>query len=126
MKNFFSILFALVILFQSTLQVWILIGFELNREYIENNVCENRFDKIPLCKGACVLEKKFKENDSQQSKLPNLKMNEVVLYCSSINFEVSFLQPVLILEKLSFVPIDEHMSSAYLTRVFHPPNAAVI
>lgn len=126
MKKLFSILIALVILFQSTLQVWIVIGFELNKEYIEKNICENRFDKIPVCKGACVLEKKFKESDDQQHKLPNLKMNEIVLYCSVTSFEVPFIQQTFKNETMPLGVTEENISSAHLTRVFHPPNTVMV
>lgn len=65
---------------QSTHQIWTIIGFKLNQTYIEKNLCQNRFDKIPLCKGSCVLEKKLSDNEQKQDQLPNIKLKEITLF----------------------------------------------
>lgn len=62
-------------------QTWILASFYINRDYIAQNICINRFDAIPLCKGSCVLEKELKKNEDQQQKLPELKIKEIQLFC---------------------------------------------
>src|SRR5690606_25919982 len=43
-------------------------AFELNREYIADNLCENRDQPQLHCDGHCYLAKKLKEADGQQKK----------------------------------------------------------
>lgn len=51
----------LAVIMQSTSSIWIYLGFELNRDYIARQLCINRFETIPVCKGSCYLEEKIKE-----------------------------------------------------------------
>lgn len=77
MKRFLSILFLFVILFQSLSQLFILGNFYLNRNYIAETKCENRFDKIKLCKGHCYLTKELKESEKKTEKFPDVKQKEL-------------------------------------------------
>jgi|688.fasta_scaffold1140501_2 hypothetical protein len=74
----------LAILVQSTYQVWTVIGFKLNQSYIEQNLCQNRFDKIPVCKGSCVLEKQLNDLEQKQDHLPSIKLKEITLFHADI------------------------------------------
>jgi hypothetical protein len=58
--------------------VWV--DFLINRQYIENNLCINRFDKIPVCKGSCYLDKQVSKTEKQEQKFPDLKVKEIALY----------------------------------------------
>lgn len=67
-------------LLQALSSLIILAAFHLNRDYISDNLCINRFDAIPLCKGSCYLEKQLSENEQQQQDQPELKLKEVSLF----------------------------------------------
>ena len=69
----------LAILVQSSSQLWIETVFYLNRDYIAQELCVNRFDRIPLCKGSCVLEKKLEE-DTEKSKAPQIRQMDVIFF----------------------------------------------
>lgn len=59
---------------QSTKSLWIITSFQINREYIASNLCINRFDKIPTCKGQCFLTKEL--NKEQNENKRNITMIE--------------------------------------------------
>ena len=125
MKRIFSILMMLVIFVQSTNQVWIIIGFHLNKTYIENNLCQNRFDKIPVCKGSCVLEKQLNDNDKNQEKIPTIKFKEITLFHSNV---IEYHQE----KSLAIIPLENNYktASSVTTKSFHPfifrpPNTIV-
>ncbi len=97
LKKIISILLIVVFVLQSFTQLWILGLFYVNRDYIAQEVCINRFDLIPLCKGSCFLEEQLNQNDAQQETLPDLKGNPVQLWvATSVNNippPVEFAQP---------------------------------
>jgi hypothetical protein len=112
LKNAIVILFLSVFVFQSTSNLFILGSFIINRDYISENLCINRFDKMPTCKGQCYLGNKLKENEKKEQKLPDFKTKEVQL------FHQSFTTPS--------VPLPYCLnaySNNYLTSIFHPPQA---
>ncbi len=103
-----------------------MVAFEMNRNYIARNLCVNRFDAIPVCKGSCVLEKELNRNEKQQEKFPELKLKETSLFCQ-VNVG---LQPV----STDILPADKAtgfdykttiITSAYLLSVFRPPGQFV-
>lgn len=122
MKRTVSILFLFVILFQSTSKLWIMGAFYLNRDYISKNICINRFDAVPICKGQCYLKKELKENEKQEQKFPDLKQKEIQLFChQNLRFNVKY---TLIQNKERSVNNNANFySNNYHTSVFHPPQA---
>jgi hypothetical protein len=123
MKRAFAIFFLIVFVFQSTITVWILASFYAQRDYISKNLCINRFDAIPVCKGQCYLNKQLKENEKKEQNLPDLKQKEIQLFCQN---NLSFEFPKTILEeRLNTLNYKDHFLSAeYLFSVFHPPKTA--
>lgn len=122
MKKALIYIFLAVFLFQSTANFWILLNFYVNQDYISKNECINRFDKIPICYGKCVLQKELEKSEKQDQKLPNLKVTENQVLFLSSNF--------------SFITIpDIYWQNPQITRwpdytlikrapssIFHPPN----
>jgi len=53
---------------QSTKSLWIISSFQINREYIASNLCINRFDKIPTCKGQCFLNNELGKEQKENKK----------------------------------------------------------
>jgi len=121
MNRAFAIFFLIVFAFQSTSTLWIMASFYAQRDYISKNLCVNRFDAIPVCKGQCYLTKQLKENEKKEQNLPDLKQKEIQLFCQN---NLSFEFPKTILEErlntLNFK--DKFLSSDYLFSVFRPPQ----
>lgn len=53
---------------QSTKSLWIIASFQINREYIASNLCINRFDKIPTCKGQCFINNELSKEQKDNKK----------------------------------------------------------
>ena len=105
---------------QTTNQLWILATFYLNRDYIAANICINRFDKMPVCKGSCYLEKKINENKQQQDKSPDIKTNITTLFCETNSVALPSITHTVIPQKYSSYKNSFHQSQ-YLQSVFRPP-----
>ena len=96
-------------------------SFYVQRDYISKNLCINRFDAIPVCKGQCYLTKQLKENEKKEQNLPNLKQKEIQLFFHN---DISFEIHKTIFEEsqnISFYK-NNFLSSEYLFSVFHPPQ----
>jgi len=125
LKKIVSIVLILAFLVQSTSHLWIWAAFEINRDYIAANLCINRFEAIPVCKGSCFLEKQLNENEKQQQKLPDLKTKEVNLFCQENYFDLP-KQTFLLSTKSAFPNQNiSFISSEYLRSVFRPPSITV-
>lgn len=110
--------------FQNAGNLWIISSFYINQDYIAKNVCINRFDKIPLCYGKCVLTKQLKDNDKEQQKFPNVKEKEIQLYfyCQ----ESIELSKKITVEnsKRAILKKDSNIKNTFLYSIFHPPKMA--
>jgi hypothetical protein len=108
---------------QSMSTLWIIVSFYAQREYISKNLCINRFDAIPICKGQCYLTKQFKENEKREQNLPDFKQKEIHLFFQS-NISIDFSK-VIFKEQMNFTSYDEKFFySKSLFSVFHPPKIA--
>lgn len=74
MKKVIVIFLLFIFTIQTTKSLWIITSFQINREYIASNLCINRFDKIPTCKGQCFLTKEL--NKEQNENKRNITMIE--------------------------------------------------
>jgi len=125
MKKIASILLIAAFLVQCTSQLWIMAAFKFNQDYIAANLCINRFDAIPVCKGSCFLEDQLNQDQKQQQKFPDLKTREITLFCQGNS--IAYLTQAILPEanvsyayhKVSFITSD------YLRSVFRPPSIVV-
>ena len=123
MKRTFAIFFLIVFVFQSTSTLWIMASFYAQRDYISKNLCINRFDAIPVCKGQCYIIKQLKENEKKEQNLPDLKQKEIQpFFQNDLSFE---FEKAIFEERLNTLNYkDNFTSSEYLFSVFHPPQTA--
>jgi len=117
---YISLLVAVLI--QSMSSMWIFLSFQLNRDYIESQLCINRFDTIPVCKGSCYLEEKIKEDQQHNDAPVKLKLLEVTMILAV--FSLSNTQPIqrdinLVPQKVSPDPL----SDGFCFSIFKPPIA---
>ena len=65
---------------QSTKSLWIITSFQINRDYIASNLCINRFDKIPTCKGQCYLNNELsKEQKNNKKNLTTIEKDSIFI-----------------------------------------------
>jgi hypothetical protein len=100
----------------------IFVDFYLNQSYLAAKKCENRYRPMLHCNGNCILAKKLRQQEKEDQKNPERKIenkNEVI---SSRSFFVSYTD---------IVPINYPEHNIYLIKrtvdrsfsVFHPPCA---
>lgn len=121
MKRFVAIIFLFAVLLQSLSSLYLCLSFYLNRDYIAKNICVNRFDRMPVCKGQCYLAKVMSEQEKQEKKFPDLKQKEIQFFSE----EAPLLTTSVILETLTAktpIPGSPSYSSNFYASVFHPPQ----
>lgn len=124
MKKIILYFLLLSFAFQSAGNLWIISSFYINQDYIAKNLCINRFDKIPICYGQCVLTKQLKDNDKEEQKFPNVKEKEIQLYfyCQeSIEFSI---KNAIKTSKTAIIKKDSNIKNTFLYSIFHPPKMA--
>lgn len=100
-------------------------AFKINQDYIAANLCINRFEAIPVCKGSCYLEDKLNQDQKQQQKFPDLKTKEINLFCQNNSIELH-TKAIIFNSYISYPTFNtSFISSAYLCSVFRPPSLAV-
>ncbi len=97
--------------------------FYLNVKYISENVCVNRFDALPVCKGKCFLKKKLNEQEQREQKLPDFKQKEIQLFYQKSLFSL-FTKASEHQDLFNFPTQSLNLQSTILDSVFHPPQVA--
>lgn len=122
LKKILPIVLFAAILLQSTSRLWVLGSFYMNREYISAELCVNRFDNIPLCKGQCFLTQELTKQEKQEKDLPDLVQKEMQVLCKEFpNLEL--VDAVTEKNKPS-CHIQVIKTSNYPSSIFHPPPVA--
>ncbi|MGO1245514.1 MAG: hypothetical protein ACTJHT_08980 [Sphingobacterium sp.] len=116
---YISLLLAVIL--QSTSSIWIYLGFQLNRDYIAGQLCINRFETIPICKGSCYLEEKIKEETSNDDAQIKVKLLEFVMVLPV--FDDNHKRPIQQLVKdIVFRPTSSGpLSNGFCFSIFKPP-----
>ena len=109
------------ILFQNFGKVIILANYFVNKEFIANNLCENKAKPKMNCAGKCHLKKQLKKETKKEQSSPfkNLKEKNTVQLCSDLTtfafpkYDLGkVLNPKHVLLKLSSIAFS----------IFHPPQ----
>jgi hypothetical protein len=120
-----KITFILIIaatLYQSISKLLILASYEINKEYIAKNLCENKDKSKMHCNGKCHLRKQLnKESKKDNTTLPHLKNKfENQFFSEKKLFDFNSI----LTKKLQ--PADLYSISDYnqhLLSIYHPPEA---
>ncbi|MFP9114732.1 hypothetical protein ACLI1A_12390 [Flavobacterium sp. RHBU_3] len=124
MNRLFTYLLLTLFVIQTTSSGWIIASFYANRDYIASNLCINRFDKIPVCRGTCYLNTQLEKNDKKEQKIPNGKEKEIQLFLQQpVTFSVGTAHTITVIKK---VPLyrQQPVKSSLLCCVFQPPEMA--
>lgn len=124
-KRLFAILLLLIILVQSTSQIWILVTFYANREYIASNLCINRFNPESSCQGACQLRKQLDKDGEQNNKLKHdISFPVVLLYMlEAYDIELPAFYSEIDIKSYHLRLYQDPLAEGYYGSVFHPPTS---
>jgi hypothetical protein len=87
MKRIVSVILILLLTTQAFSKWMIVLEFEMNKEYIAANLCENREKPVLKCGGSCQLAKQLaEEDDASKSSAYQVKFQEVVYMDDAADF----------------------------------------
>jgi hypothetical protein len=120
--KFFAIPILVLLLVSQAFSNWfVVMAFNLNRDYIAKNLCENRYRPELNCNGKCVLMKKMKEREKEEQNQPAVRIDVTVVVLSSRTFFINELPPVTVsifafgTDTRTIKPVDRSLP------VFQPP-----
>ena len=113
---------ALIVLIRMMAMPISLIGYSLNKNFIAENLCENRFKSDVHCAGTCYLNKQLaRANDNQ-----NTQDHKGSVKIQIVDFFQSITEPVFGCIHLSashpFVADIRNKTSDYRKNLFRPPG----
>lgn len=117
MKSIVAIIVFFALLAQTFQMVVIEANFFINRDFIANNLCENKARPQMHCNGHCQLKK---ELEKQEKKSAPQKLQEVNPFLISY-VQIFPLQPVAPLTK-NFIPYQPLHGVNYADAIMHPPS----
>jgi hypothetical protein len=123
MKRLVVIPLLLVVLVQGTIDLWTVVIFHVQREYISQNLCVNRFDAIPVCNGQCYLDKQLQENEEKQDQALDTRQSEVHLFCQKTEIGESIALLVTAPIRIGLRSVGP-LASAFTWSIDHPPEVA--
>ncbi|MBD0298105.1 MAG: hypothetical protein ICV84_23410 [Flavisolibacter sp.] len=119
-------LLILLLLTQTFSKLLIMAEYNLNRDYIAQNLCENKNKPMLHCNGKCQLTKKMAEDEKQNSSSQSGqtgKQKVVEVWLSNGQFaSATDLFPDLI--RNVFPDYSFPLSTPPSSSLFHPPAAA--
>jgi len=121
LKHLFLLLAITTILLQIFSKTIIFVNYELNKDYITKNFCENKNKPKMHCNGKCHLKKQLAQAEKKgQSPTNSLNEKYEVQFFSENNSDISqFNSSVIsIVKPLYFFSL----SDKHLLSVFHPPQ----
>jgi hypothetical protein len=119
MSRTISLFLILALGFQCLSKLSLIAYYNINIEYIIQELCENK-DKPQLnCKGKCYLKKKLNEaNKSEEQAAGSLKRLELpVFICNSFDFKIIQYSDITILPNY----LKDLYSLSLSELIFHPP-----
>ncbi|HEY4798797.1 MAG TPA: hypothetical protein VII99_06935 [Bacteroidia bacterium] len=123
MKKVIAIVLAAGILFQSFSKVIIFFNYEVNKDFIAQNLCVNRNKPQMHCNGLCHLKKQFAKAEKQEESVPfqNMKDKNEIQFFSFCKIPAtnSIFNCEIVFADYSF-----YLTSNPHSSVFHPPSAA--
>jgi hypothetical protein len=97
--------------------------FQLNQDYISQNLCENRFKPEVMCSGKCVLNKSLAQNHEQKEGKQTIPQQEERSVFVLPNIEIKLKSySFLIVKKDSIAYCTAFYAFEFLDDVFHPPS----
>ena len=120
MKRLFSISMLSVILMQTFSTLIIIADYQLNKNYIAQNLCENKNKPQLHCNGKCQLNKQLQKQDKNENAPfnPIKEKNQIQLFCEWNDFGFADSQSI----KNNYLPYLEKKITSPISSTFHPPT----
>lgn len=127
MKKIVAIVCALIIAWPIAIKVYIITAWQLNRDYIAQNLCENREDKTSTCEGKCQLVKELEKSEtSEKPFLPIAGLEKLELSAFSIFNIDKYINQISVCKKITYPMGDDNIVTPDVRySVFHPPEVNV-
>jgi len=122
MKFIIVPIFIILITVQSFSKWILIIEFDIYRNYIAKNLCENRYRPQLHCNGKCLLMKKMAAEENQSSPAGTLKLNTETFLFFDNHTEYSGKNFCSASESFTHIN-SQFLSQIFVTDVFHPPLA---
>jgi len=121
LKRLFCVLMAWALCLQATNLLWVFIGFECNRDYIEQQLCVYRYEPVATCKGFCYLSEKTVEQQNASDVPIKVKSAEISLFVQLVH-ELTQQQPFTRILKITH-PLTggNPLCQGIFDRIFKPP-----
>jgi len=124
-KNYIAMLLLTLISVKTILVPVVYLDFELRKDYIIQNLCENRFKPQMNCNGQCYLAKKLHKIAEDNATKETQKQGQSI---KKIMEEVFDTEPLFSLD-WAYVPLATKSTYTFLTAnsvsiatsLFHPP-----
>jgi hypothetical protein len=119
-KRVLPVILTMSFLLQSFTYLVIFADYQINKDYISKNLCENRDKPEMKCNGKCQLCKKLKAEDKKENKgLPTQKNVKQIVLFSIKKSKYNFSLPGL--SSANSYTYTACISSLHKIAVFHPP-----
>lgn len=120
--KFIAVPILILLLMAQTFSKWFVeISFNLNRDYIAKNLCENRYRPVLKCNGNCVLMKKMKQEEKKEQDAPPVKLEIASIVLSSRSFFATAEAPVFIFSTRYISAGNSGKPVDRADAIFHPP-----
>lgn len=120
MKSVLSFLMIAILMLHSSSKVFIYMDFCLNRNYIAQNLCENRNNPDSHCAGSCYLKKELKKDSEQQQKYERVPFQTSVYVVPAVlNKPQNNLQKLNKTKVSNYIPVLKLQD--FVESAFHPP-----
>ena len=123
MNKIVAIVLFLGVLFQSMSKLVVIVNYEIHKDYIVKNLCENRDKPKMCCKGKCQLKKQLNntENEGTKNKTSNRFTFDDYVCVDAKQFNTISVPETIVKQKTGI--ISQEYSFDPLLSVFHPPQA---
>ncbi len=123
MKKFIAIVLFVGVLFQSMNKLVVIINYEIHKDYIAKNLCENRDKPKMCCKGKCQLKKQLNntENEGTKNKTSNRFTFDDYVAVDAKQIHATAIPETIVKKKTAI--LSQQYSFDPLLTVFHPPQA---
>jgi len=122
MKKIIAIVLLLGVLIQSMNKLVVILSYQVNKDYISKNLCENRNHPERKCCGKCYLKKQLNNTEKDSNKNKANEQFGVDYFISYFSFELRPSYPDAENIKVAGL-IPQNYSFNPLLSVFHPPQA---
>lgn len=125
-RSLIAILLFFSVSYQSFVKLGVVIWYQINKEYIAQNLCENRNQPEKQCCGKCYLNKKLNNvsntnSDNNNSILDKWNLGEVIAYTlpQTHSFLSAYYKDYIDIHHAFYLNI---ASEGIFIPVFHPPS----